>query len=266
MKGLKKIVVFTLALCMVLSLCLSGGAIDAKKKSKKAKTPALSDTNIQMIIGDAYELTISNLSKAKLKKVKWSSSNKSVATVKKGKVKAVKAGKCTITAKSGKTTLKCLVNVADIKISDLTIEVEEETDIDEDDNLVLYLSEEEDENSYELDCTFTAKKGKTTISRKKALTLTTGPNWTSSNEKVAKINEDGIITMLSAGTTTITVQVGDQKTTLKLIVSDEEDEDDDDSDDEESDGDIEEIDESNTLDADKIDLSDYDLTTPVADE
>jgi len=45
-------------------------------------------------------------------KIKWSSSNKSIATVsKKGTVKGKKGGTCTITAKRGKYTLKCKVTV-----------------------------------------------------------------------------------------------------------------------------------------------------------
>ena len=45
------------------------------------------------------------------KKVRWSSSNKKVATVKKGRVKAKNTGKVTITAKVGKKKLRCKVRV-----------------------------------------------------------------------------------------------------------------------------------------------------------
>ena len=44
-------------------------------------------------------------------KVTWKSSNKKVATVNKGTVKAKKAGKTTITAKVSGKTLKCSVTV-----------------------------------------------------------------------------------------------------------------------------------------------------------
>ena len=39
------------------------------------------------------------LTKAQAKKVKWTSSKKTIATVKNGKIKAIKAGTATITAK-----------------------------------------------------------------------------------------------------------------------------------------------------------------------
>lgn len=45
------------------------------------------------------------------KKVKWSTSNKNVAAVKKGKVKTYKKGTATITAKVGKKKYKCKVKV-----------------------------------------------------------------------------------------------------------------------------------------------------------
>ena len=45
-------------------------------------------------------------------KIKWSSSNKKIATVSSsGKVKAIKGGKCTITAKRGKYIAKCKITV-----------------------------------------------------------------------------------------------------------------------------------------------------------
>lgn len=57
-----------------------------------------------------YKLAMLNTSK----KVTWSSSNKKIATVsKKGKVKAKKKGKCTITAKVNGKKYKCKVTITD---------------------------------------------------------------------------------------------------------------------------------------------------------
>lgn len=268
MKGLKRLAVFTLAICMVLSLCLTGGvdAAKKKKKSKKAVNLVIAEKNLNMIIGDTYKLTVKNLTAKQLKKVKWSSSDKKVAFVnKKGIVKAKKSGTAIITAKYGKQTKTCKITVENVKINSLKIGVEDENDLDDDDNLILYLGEEADENVYELECTFTAKRGVKAITRKAALKYTTGPIWTSSNEKVATIDEDGIITMLAAGTTTITVQVGDKKATLKVIVSDEGDEDDGELEEEESDGDLEDVD-GEYPDADTVSLDDYDLSELSSDD
>lgn len=48
-----------------------------------------------------------------IKKPKWKSSKKAVATVKKGKIKAKKSGRATVTAKKGKTSFKYKIVVTD---------------------------------------------------------------------------------------------------------------------------------------------------------
>ena len=63
---------------------------------------------VSMTVGDAKKMSASGL---KVKKATWKSSNKKVATVKKGKVKAVKAGTATITATQGKKVFKFKVTV-----------------------------------------------------------------------------------------------------------------------------------------------------------
>lgn len=61
-----------------------------------------------MYVGKKLKLKIKGV---KAKKVKWSSSNKKVATVKKGIVKAKKKGKVTITAKVKGKKFKCKISV-----------------------------------------------------------------------------------------------------------------------------------------------------------
>ncbi len=73
------------------------------------KAPKLSATSKTVLKGKTFTLKVKNAGKAK---VKWTSSNKKVATVSKtGKVTAKKAGKATITAKVGKKKLTCKVTV-----------------------------------------------------------------------------------------------------------------------------------------------------------
>ncbi len=71
----------------------------------------LSETTLSLQMGSTHTLTITGLAK---RKVTWTSSNTSVATVKDGKVTAIKAGKCTIAAqiKNGKK-LTCKLTVTD---------------------------------------------------------------------------------------------------------------------------------------------------------
>ena len=76
-----------------------------------ARPPKFNKINLSLKVGESQTLTVNNLSG---RSVTWSSSNKKVATVSRGKVKAVGAGKCVISAKikDGKT-LKCNVTVTD---------------------------------------------------------------------------------------------------------------------------------------------------------
>ena len=82
----------------------------------QAASPRLSADQVLMRKGQTYTLKLKNE-----KKVKWSSSKKAVATVKKGKITAKKPGKTTITAKSGKKTYKCTINVTSKKKKTLVI-------------------------------------------------------------------------------------------------------------------------------------------------
>ena len=73
-----------------------------------AASMRLNKTSISLHVGGKQKLKIKGTSK----KIKWSSSKKSVATVsQKGSVTARKKGYTTVTAKIGKTKLKCKVTV-----------------------------------------------------------------------------------------------------------------------------------------------------------
>lgn len=74
----------------------------------KNPNPYINTKNYKMCIGETYKLKINYNSK----KVKWSSSNKKIATVSsKGKIKAKGIGTCKITGKVGKKKYTCKVKV-----------------------------------------------------------------------------------------------------------------------------------------------------------
>ncbi|MEE3467422.1 MAG: rhodanese-like domain-containing protein [Eubacterium sp.] len=83
--------------------------------AKKAKKVSLSKTKATLKQGKTLTLTLKQVPKKDKKKVKWSSSDKTVATVKakkntrKATVTAVTGGAVTITAKYKKKTYKCRV-------------------------------------------------------------------------------------------------------------------------------------------------------------
>jgi len=70
----------------------------------------LNKTNATVCVGQTVKLKVTNYASSK---VTWTSSNKKIATVtSSGKVKGIKAGTVTITAKVGKKTVKATITVA----------------------------------------------------------------------------------------------------------------------------------------------------------
>ena len=117
-------------------------------------------------------------------KVKWSTSKKSVATVtQKGKVTAKKKGKATITAKVDGKKYKCTITVEEPKLNKKNI-------------------------SLNVGKTQTLKMTGT----KQKIT------WSSSNKKVAKVSNKGVVKGLKKGSATITAKVGGKKYNCKVTV------------------------------------------------
>ena len=93
---------------LVILLCVVG----LSGQPAQAKT-RLTKTKLTISVGQKVTLKV----KGSRKKAKWSSGNKKVATVnQKGKVRAKKAGKTTITAKIGKKKYRCKITVISIII------------------------------------------------------------------------------------------------------------------------------------------------------
>lgn len=99
MKKAKRIMWLLLALALVITIL---------PMQTQAASPKLNKTSLTLKIGKSATLKVLNSSK----KFTWTTSNKSVATVSKGKVTAKNFGSATITAKNGKTILKCKVKVS----------------------------------------------------------------------------------------------------------------------------------------------------------
>lgn len=94
------------AVLLVFALTIAIGGENHTQAAKKK--PKLNKKKVTLYVGKTAKLKVKNTKK----KVKWSSSKKSVATVTKtGKVTAKKKGKATITAKVAKKKLKCTVTV-----------------------------------------------------------------------------------------------------------------------------------------------------------
>jgi len=150
----------------------------------------ISDTKLTKYVGGSYKLKVTGLLK---RKVTWTSSNTAVATVKNGKVTAIKAGECTITATLSKgkylakKNLKCNLTVIDnATISNKTLSLK----IGEDHKLTI-----------------------TGLAKRKV-------TWSSSNTTVATVR-NGVVKAIKEGKCTITAQIKNgKKLTCKLTVTD----------------------------------------------
>ena len=130
-------------------------------------------------------------------KITWTSSNKKIVTVnKKGKIKGIKPGKAkvTVTTTSGKKAV-CKVTVVKKAKASKSIKLSKKT--------------------------LKLNKGKTYILKSKMspLSSTDSKKWSSSNNKVAKVDQNGVVTALKKGTAKITVKTTKgKKATCKVTV------------------------------------------------
>ena len=150
---------------VVLMTTLLIPALQASAASVK-----LSKTKIVLAVSQTYALKLKGTNKT----VKWSTSNKKVATVtKKGVVKGVKKGTAVVTAKVGKKTYKCKVTVEAPKLSATKKTVTAGT-------------------SFALKLNGTKRTVK----------------WYTGNKKIATVNQKGVVKTLRTGTVKITAKVG----------------------------------------------------------
>lgn len=158
-----------MSLLLILALCFTFIPTVNVQAASKVKL----NKSTTIYVGKTETLKISGTSKT----VKWTTSNKNVATVSsKGKVTAKKTGTTTITAKVSGKSYKCKVTIKNPSLNKSKA---------------------------------TLKEGKTITLK---LTGATAKKYTSSNKNVATVNNSGKITAKKAGTTTITCTDSNKKT------------------------------------------------------
>lgn len=162
--------------------------ITVKEKTIPVTSLSLDKKELSLTVGQTYTLAATiKPNNASNKNITWTSNNTSVATVENGKVVAVNAGSATITATTQDGKLKATVTV---KVQKKTVSV---TSVKlSSDTLSLTVGESK---------SITATVLPDNASNK-------GVSWSSTNTAVASVN-NGKITALSAGTTTITVTTQD---------------------------------------------------------
>ena len=171
-------------------------SITVKNGSVAVESVELNKTELSLVEGNTETLTATvKPDDATDKSVSWKSSDSSIATVdSNGKVTAVSAGEATITATAGEKSASCKVMIQKKTIPVTSVSLNEE--------------------SIEI------QEGKTAT-----LTATVLPDdatdktvtWKSSNPSVATV-ENGVITALTAGETTISASAGDKTASCKVTV------------------------------------------------
>ena len=117
---MRKRFVSTLIFCMLAVACVFGFTACGGEQDLVSVTGIiLNKTELTLEFGSEETLTASVLPEnATDKTVKWTSSDESVATVKDGKVSAIKAGTANITAKSGDFSAICALTVKTRKLTE----------------------------------------------------------------------------------------------------------------------------------------------------
>lgn len=166
MKKVKSVISITIMLALFVSLIPAQAVYAASPKLNKSKAI--------IYVGNTLKLKLKN---AVSSQVKWTSSNKKIATVdNKGKVVAKKSGKTQIVAKYKTKKYKAIITVKSNKLNKKEV--------------TLYKG-----SGYQL--SFSKYEGKA--------------KWRSSNSSVAKVNTNGYVTAIKEGSAIITATVKSEK-------------------------------------------------------
>jgi uncharacterized protein YjdB len=170
----------------------------------------LNKTSLTLKKGNTLTLKASiQPSNASNKKITWTSSNKSVATVSsKGKITAIGTGTCTITAKtqSGGKQAKCRIIVKAPVVATPKPSEPEKPSNNKADSIPVSSISVESSISLEVKASYSLHA---ICSPKNATNKKT--TWSSSNSSVARVNGSGKVTGVSKGSAVITVKSSNGK-------------------------------------------------------
>lgn len=186
------------------SVIIKCGTVTQKFSVKQAGVPKVDVTEVSL---DKAELSLVEGQEAELKAtvkpdnatdktVTWSTSDATVATVADGKVKAVKAGTATITAKAGAKEATCKVTVTAAVVAVESVKLDKTT-------LQLIKGQE---------ATLTA-----TVTPDNATDKTVA--WSSSDASIASVDQAGKVTAVKSGKVTITAAAGEKSATCEVTVT-----------------------------------------------
>ena len=173
-------------------------AVTVSKKVIPVTSVTLNKTSLALTEQETFQLSATvSPDNATDKTVTWSTANAAIATVSEnGLVTAVAEGSATITAKAGDKTATCAVTVSKkvIPVTSVTLN-----------KTSLTLTEQE---PFQLSAT---------VSPDNATDKTV--TWSSSNTAIATVSQDGLVSAIAVGSTTITATAGEKKATCTVTVS-----------------------------------------------
>lgn len=159
--------------------------VTVKAKVIIVSSVTLSKTSVSLKVGETITLEAKvNPDDATDKMVSWTTSDATVATVDNGVVTAKKVGTATITAKAGDKTATCTITVEPFYVTSISLDQT---------NITLNIGE-----SRTLKATITPENA----TDKMVI-------WTSSNSSVATVDNNGKVSAVKAGNTTITATTQD---------------------------------------------------------
>lgn len=156
----------------------------------------LDKQSVEIVMGETAQLSAIVLPEdATDKTVLWTTSDREVATVDdNGMITAVAKGRASVTATSGKATAVCDVTVVGIPVESVVLDITD-ADILKGDSVRLTATVMP-EDAEDTSCT-----------------------WTSSDELIATVSENGMVYGLALGEAVITVQAGNCEATCNVTVS-----------------------------------------------
>lgn len=199
---------------LIMVVMLLGITSTAPTEVGAKANPYLTYKSVYILQGKTFKVQLKNIPKGA--KVKWSSSNKKVATIKKGKIKGVGPGTCKITAKYKKKKYRCKVKVQ----RDLTVHEKVFTAV----TLNMVNLKVDRQNITYTDEMVPVYTGKSGTFRLKVYNTKKSVKWKSSNENVATVSGKGLITAKSKGECKVTATVAGKKLSCAISVTDLENE------------------------------------------
>ena len=179
MKTRRKNLSFIFVLSLILTLCIS--VIPVQAATTKSGKVAVTVPKTTLYVGDSKNnstpITVKYNNKKVTSGIKYSTSNKKIATVKKGKIVASKKGTATISVKyKNSCRFKITVKNATLNLSQKSLSLQKG-------------------KAY----TFKAYANKTQLKA-------TSVKWTTSNKKIVSVNKNGTIKALKNGKAVITAK------------------------------------------------------------